>query len=92
MTERCDRCGAELPFDDGSERALLHVATYGQTDKPFKLGNGEELPAGSLYHGDSYYGLCPDCTRDWWQWFALFMGEGEFIAMYGRGNDGLPAD
>lgn len=84
MTERCDRCGAELPFGDGRERMTLHIGTWGLTDKPFELGNGKTAEVGTFYHGDAFYGLCPECTYDWRQWFALFIGEGEEIAEHGR--------
>lgn len=84
MSDRCDRCGREIPFEEGREQATVHVGTHGLTDKPFDLGNGETVEAGSFYHGDSWYALCPECTADWRQWFALFMAEGEHIAQYGR--------
>jgi hypothetical protein len=28
MTERCDRCGAELPFDDGNRRHSICELLY----------------------------------------------------------------
>ncbi len=85
MSEHCDRCGHEITEADfAREHSTIHVATCGETDRPFELGNGETLPAGSFYHGDSWHQLCPECSADWRQWFALFMAEGEGMAMYGR--------
>ena len=84
MSERCDRCGREIDREESRERATVHVGTWGLTDRPFELGDGKTAEAGSFYHGDAFHALCPECTHDWHQWFALFMTGGEAIARYGR--------
>ena len=89
VSERCDRCGRFMsPADYDAEHVTLHASASGRTGGPFDLGDGTTLPAGSFYHGNSWKLLCPECSADWRQWFALFMGEGERIAMYGRGDGG----